>query len=164
MPDEPRLIYWDSNCFTSYINEYPDRLPALEAILDDAHRSSGKLVIVTSVLSKVEVAFSLEEQVHRALVADEEARIANLWADTSVIKLIEVHELIIDDARKLIRAAMTSGLSLKAADAIHLASAVSVGAREFETYDDKLYNPHYASETALIIRAPTTAQPRLPGA
>ncbi len=88
MADEARLIYWDSNCFTSYINEHPDRLPTLDAILDDAHRSSGKLVIVTSVLSKVEVAFSLEEQLTRVLVAEEEARIARLWADTSVIKLL----------------------------------------------------------------------------
>ncbi len=46
-------------------------------------------------------------------------------------------ELIVDTARPLIRAAMVSGLALKAADAIHLATAKHGGAAEVQTYDDK---------------------------
>ncbi len=130
---EPERIYWDANCFTYYINEDMERLPNLEAILDRVQRSDGKVQIVTSTISKVEVAFSLQEQAKRELSEDEESRIANLWADTSVVKLVEPHELIIDDARMMIRIAMTKGLALRAADAIHLASAKRIEAKEFHT-------------------------------
>jgi hypothetical protein len=58
----------------SYINRYQDRLVALESILEEAHGSGGGLVIITSVLSKVEVAFTLEEQQHRQLNSEEDAR------------------------------------------------------------------------------------------
>src|ERR1700680_937927 len=105
MPDEPRLIYWDACCFTYYINGDPQRLPTLEAVIDEVERSKGKIVIVTSVLSKVEVAFSVEERAARQLNEQEESRIAALWTDASVVNLIDVYELIVDDARNLIRAA-----------------------------------------------------------
>jgi hypothetical protein len=65
MPDEPRLTYWDAACFTSYINGDPHRLPHLESVLDEALRSKGKALVVTSVLSKVEVAFSVQERAAR---------------------------------------------------------------------------------------------------
>ncbi len=160
---EPERIYWDANCFTYYINEDMERLPNLEAILDRVQRSDGKVQIVTSTISKVEVAFSLQEQAKRELSEDEESRIANLWADTSVVKLVEPHELIIDDARMMIRIAMTKGLALRAADAIHLASAKRIEAKEFHTYDPKLWNEEYQKMAGLPIHAPETEQRRLPG-
>lgn len=143
------------------INADPQRLPVLEAVLEQAQRSDGKLQIVTSVISKIEVAFSLEESTRRRLDSQEEERINNLWLDTSVIKLVEVHELIADRARIFIREAMTRRLSLKAADAIHLATAASMGTKDFHTYDTALFNPGYASITGLTISEPTTPQPML---
>lgn len=162
MPDSSQLIYWDACCFTSYINGDVGRLPVLEAILDEVQADKGKSIIVTSVMSKVEVAFSLEEQTRRQLSPAEETRIAALWADTSVVRLIEFHELIADDAQRLVRMIMAQGLSLKAADAVHLATAMRYRASAFHTYDAKLLNPHYAAATQLTIMQPATDKPRLP--
>ena len=58
---------------------------------------------------------------------------------------------------------MVASLSLRSADALHLATAIHVGAVAFETYDDKLLNPQYATMTGLAIRMPAATQPRLPG-
>jgi predicted nucleic acid-binding protein len=165
MPDDPERIYWDANCFTYYINGDPERIPVLVAILDSVYDSKGKKQIVTSVISKVEVAFSLEEVVQRQLRQEEEERIANLWNDVSVIAPIEVHEVIVDRARWLIRQAMLKHLSLAAADAIHLASAVHVEAATFQatfhTYDARLHNREYVSLTGIEIGPPTVDQSRL---
>ncbi len=90
-----------------------------------------------------------------------DARIAKLWTDTSVVKLVEVHELIVNDARNIVRGVMPAGLALKANDAIHLATAKHIGATEFHTYDRKLLNPEYARVTELSIRVPSVSQPLL---
>jgi len=42
MPGEIQRIYWDANCFTYYINRDAQRMPTLEAILEQAHRGGGK--------------------------------------------------------------------------------------------------------------------------
>jgi predicted nucleic acid-binding protein len=74
-----------------------------------------------------------------------------------------VYELIVDEARNLIRQPMVSHLSLQVADAIHLATAIRVEAAELQTYDRKLLNPEYQRITGLTIREPFAAQPPLPG-
>ncbi len=54
MSGSRQRIYWDANCFLSFINQDPRWLPTLDLILEDAniHRT---LEIVTSVLSITEV-------------------------------------------------------------------------------------------------------------
>ena len=52
---EPRFLYWDTDVFLSYLNENPDRIQTLEAILDSVSQDKQHL-IVTSTISKVEVA------------------------------------------------------------------------------------------------------------
>ena len=52
---------------------------------------------------------------------------------------MEFYELIARDAQALIRWALEKGFSLKTADAIHIATADRLGAKEFHTYDEKLY-------------------------
>ena len=161
MPDDVDRIYWDSNCFAYLIDRNEERLPILTAILDGVVYSKGRRQIVTSVLSKVEVAYALTERVVRELSDEEEARIAALWDDVTVVAPIEVHEWIVDRARLLIRGALTQGLALKPADALHLASAMSVEARTFHTYDRKLHNPRYAEMTGFPIELPVAEQPKL---
>ena len=145
MPSELRRKYWDACCFTSYINEDRDRLPMLDAVLDEAQQSNGSIQIVTSTLSKVEVAFSVTERAKRQISPSEQERIASLWADTSVIYLVEPHELIMDDAADMVRQAMQNDLRLTPRDAIHLATAKRLSIPEFHTYDDKLMNDFYVS-------------------
>lgn len=59
MPDF-QYTYWDANVFISYLNNDNDRIPVLEAILE-AVESSKIARIVTSVISKVEVAWVAQE-------------------------------------------------------------------------------------------------------
>lgn len=84
-----------------------------------------------------------------------------MFADTATVRLVEPHELIMKLARVFIREAMMIKFSLKAADAIHLATAKHQGATEFGTYDDKLLNPEYGRITGLRIREPVAVQPSL---
>ena len=66
MTEAPRLTYWDAACFTWYINGDAERLPHLQAILDEVQQSRGRQQIATSVISKIEVAFSVQGRELRA--------------------------------------------------------------------------------------------------
>lgn len=158
MPDGLQRIYWDANPFLSYINGDPDRLPVLDALLDSASKGED-IEIVTSTISIAEVAFGRVEQTRQALDPAVERALDELWSDRSAIKLVDFDQLIARDARALMRTAITQGRRLQPADATHLASARSVGATEFHTYDQGLYK--YASDVGFTIRAPFTAKPRL---
>lgn len=132
---DPQLIYWDTNVFLDYINKNPARLPTIEAILDEMTKRD-KDKIVTSTLTKVEVAWSAIERLERYLRIDEEERIDDLWNDSSVVEFIEFNDAIALLARDFMRKGMESGgKRLKTNDAIHLASAIWVGALELNTYD-----------------------------
>ena len=98
----------------------------------------GKVVIVTSTLSIVEVAFAKQKKDQGVLIPEEEAKINNLWTPGSPVPLAEFHTSIALEARRLMRDAMASGIGLKPADAIHLATCRNLGIDEFHTYDGKL--------------------------
>jgi predicted nucleic acid-binding protein len=137
-------IYWDSCNFLSYINEMPDRVSILDALLASSASDTGTINLLTSELSKVEVAFGATEQLQRALVPEIEEKIDNLWADPSAVAVVEYHDGIGREARSLIRAAITRGWRLKPNDAIHLATAawlsrVGISIDEFHTYDHSLH-------------------------
>lgn len=67
MPDTRRDLYWDANVFLSYINEMPDRIQVLNALLEDSTSDHGTIKLYTSELSRVEVAFAASEQKQRSL-------------------------------------------------------------------------------------------------
>ena len=98
-------------------------MPVLEALLADSASNHGGIKIYTSALSKVEVSFGATEQKQRALDAETEDRIDNLWADPGAAVLVEFHDAIGREAKLLTRSAITQGWSLKPLDAIHLATA-----------------------------------------
>ncbi len=152
-----RLFYWDANLFLSYLNDDPTRVPTLEAILDEIS-NNGKDKIVTSVLSKVEVAWVATEKYNRALDPDEEARIDALWNDP-VIEFVDFNDEITYITRSLLRRAMSRGWGLRTNDAIHLASAEWVGAIEMNTYDDRLFK--YSELIGLDVKNPIAVQPKL---
>ena len=160
MPDTN--IYWDANPFLSYVNDYPGRMPTLDALLDSAAR--GGIKIYTSALSQVEVAFAASEQKRRVLDPREEQKIDALWSDLDVVEVVEYHNGIGRQARALIREGVTRGWSLKPLDAIHLATAqwlVSSGfaVDEFHTYDGGLEK--YAALVGFRICEPYTPQPKM---
>jgi predicted nucleic acid-binding protein len=156
MPGKLQFIYWDSCVFMSYINADPDRIDTLDAILDDIHKSNREKKIVTSILTKVEVASSATEHATRLLSPAIEQIIDDLWNDESVIGFIELHDGIAMRARGLMRQALAQGWSLKPPDAIHLASAQWLEVEELHTYDDKL--PRYGTMIGCKICEPYTTQ------
>ena len=155
---EPQFLYWDTSVFLSYLNENPDRIRTLQAILDKVTKEKQHL-IVTSTLSKVEVAWVAHEKLNRVLSHDEETRIDSLWDDSSVIEFVEFHDDIAISARDIMRTGMIKGWKLRVNDAIHLASAQSVQCYEVNTYDDKWKK--FEEIIGITIKEPSTSQPTL---
>ena len=164
MPDSTGAIYWDANCWLSYINAVADRLPVLDALLDASGGESDDVQLYTSALSKVEVAFSASEQQQQVLDTKTEGLIENLWHDPDAVVTVEFHDGIADIAKGLMRVAITRGWNLKPLDAIHLATAkwlsdLGLGVEEFHTYDGQLFR--WSSIVGFKILEPYTSQPKL---
>ena len=152
----PKRVYWDANVWQSYINGEADRLPVIDEILNESAKENGDLRLVTSELSKVEVAFATWEQLAGKLDDATEKAIDSLWSDRSALDVSEYHWLIGEEARALIRFAITKGWSLKPLDAMHLATAKWLGVNEFHTYDEKLYK--FAEYLGFPVCAPYRTQ------
>ncbi len=84
-----------------------------------------------------------------------------VWADTAVVQLLEYNQLVAQDARALLRRAMTLGAGLKPADAIHLASAARLACHAFHTYEAHKLT-RYGSWINCPIVQPHVTQPPLP--
>jgi predicted nucleic acid-binding protein len=159
MTDRPDVrLYWDANCFLSYINGIPDRLPDLDALLAEASR--GEVEILTSTISMVEVAFGQAEQDNKQLDPGVEAALNELWTPSSPIELVEFYPQIAQRAKDLMRSGLPMGWQLKPMDAIHLATAQHFEATYIHTYDDKL--DRYAADIGIPIVRPTAVRPLLP--
>jgi predicted nucleic acid-binding protein len=154
-----KRIYWDSCLWLSYVNGIPDRLPVLDALLAESASSTGNIEIYTSVISQVEVAFGKMEQDNHVLDPNIEEQIDQLWADRDAVKLVEYHDEIGKEARKLMRASVERGWKLKPIDAMHLATAKHMKINEFQTYDDHL--ERYSDDIGCDIQKPHTLNPRL---
>jgi len=157
MPDRKKS-YLDANVMLSYVNGDVDRLPTVDAILAEGKTYWRSLY--TSMLSQVEVAFGAAEQATKALDEETEKKIDSLWLPGSPIRLVEYYRLIGDDARSLMRVAISKGWSLKPMDAIHLGTARRQEVDEFLTYDPALEK--YAEVAGFNICEPYAVQPMLP--
>lgn len=157
MPNSVDYIYWDSGVVTAYMNEEDARAPIIEAILEKISESKGATKLVTSTLSKVEVAFVVTEKAAEQLSAEAEKMIDDFWADNSVIELVEFHDVIAMKARALIRGGLIHGWHLKPADAIHLATAQWIGVSELQTYNLKHFE-RYEALLGFRVREPSIDQ------
>ena len=127
MPAELPAAYFDANVALAYVSGEAHRAVVVRELLRQA--DDGRRRIYTSTLSIVEVAFGAQEKGQGVLDKETEARIDGLWPpDGRPIALVEPSVAVMRRARRLIRTAMTTGRSLKAADAVHLATALAVGA------------------------------------
>ena len=153
MDRDERLVYWDSCCFTHFIENDPGKADLLESLLLSS--GNGGFQIVTSALSIAEVAFVASErgQLNDVVVDQIEA----LWADTLAVRIAEFHEGIARATRDLLRECASRGWTgLRSADAIHLTTAKLLGAAEIHTYDSKWLR--YAEIVGIPIGEPTTLQ------
>lgn len=136
MPSESYRIYWDSDVIISYLGEEQDRVKTLEEILSDVAASDGKKKIITSEVSKVEVAYITTEKASRSLLDDTEKKIDDFWRDDSVIELVEFGDHVAPIARSFMRECLANGWRvLKPMDSIHLATAKWAQVKEFHTYN-----------------------------
>lgn len=160
MPKKARRLYWDSNVFLDYINANPANVNTIASLLHEIEKNDDD-IILTSVLSKVEVAFAAYEKTQGALDPQVEADIDALWEDPSVIELIDLNDDITLKARSLLREALKRGWArLTPRDAIHLASAQWVQViDEFHTGDEDL--DKYSALIGCRICRPHILQPRL---
>ncbi len=90
-----------TNVFLSYINGHAARLPVIDAVLEESQR--GDLTIITSTISLTEVAFAEMEKQNRVLEPAQEQAIDALFSDREVVTLIDFHELVAREARRLLR-------------------------------------------------------------
>lgn len=156
MPESPRL-YRDACIFLSYINGISERLPDIDAVLEEARQK--KVEIVTSSITITEVAYGALEQ--GALDSTIDEKINKLWIPPSPVQMVDFYRSIAYKAKGLMRRGKLESRKLKPMDAIHLGTAVQVGATELNTYDGDLlkWNPYV---TELAIRHPVPNSPQLP--
>ena len=160
MANARTVIYWDTSVFLAYLSNDAAHMPTLDALLEEITGSAGKTIIVTSVVSKVEVAYTQEEAVKRTMQSEVEAAIDALWTDSSVFELVELHDEIALSARTLMRSAKSQGHKLKPMDAIHLATAKWIGANALHTYDLADFKK-FEPMIGVSIIEPFVAQPKL---
>src|SRR5215510_14576111 len=102
-PLKPVRIYWDRDVFLSYFNKSPGRFSELQTILDDVRASQGYYKIVTSVLTKVEVAYIAPERTAPDDYPNVETILDAFWGTIHIVELIEVSDDVVTQARGLIR-------------------------------------------------------------
>jgi predicted nucleic acid-binding protein len=137
MPDEVRRIYWDSCVPLSYLNDDPSRVPTIEELFKQAR--AEEIELLTSAVSRVEVAFVQSEKADGVLDAEAEEAIEAFWSPGSPIKTVEFYDLIADSAKALIRRGIEQDWgNLKPMDAIHIATAQRMQVSEMHSYDDRV--------------------------
>ncbi len=159
MPDS-HLIYWDSCAFLSYINEHPQRIAHLDAVLEEIEKGDGGHLLVTSTLTKAEVAYGADEKTNHQLDPDTEDRINALWLPGGPVTFVEFHSDIADRARNLMRVAVQRQWKLTPLDAVHLATAEWVDVDELHTYDGNLAK--LATLIGCLVCEPYALQTKLP--
>jgi hypothetical protein len=88
MPGESApLIYLDACVLLSYIDDDADRAPIIEELFRRSR--AGEIDLITSVLSRVEVAYDSAEKAEQALDAEAEEKIDALWTAPSPIETVE---------------------------------------------------------------------------
>lgn len=143
MPKSIQRYYWDSCVFISYLENEPARAPIIHAHWERAAQR-GDIQILTSAITKVEVAYLQTEKINRTLSLTELQRIDDMW-DNPLVLMVEASDPVMLIARGLVRDAMAQGQTIKPYDATQLASAIWVHRNtpdpivEFYTYDARLY-------------------------
>ncbi len=157
MPSGKRLrVYVDSCVLLAYIGNEEHRADTVQSVLEDAR--SGKIDLLTSVLSITEVAYVATEIMDPAANED---RIDQLWTPASPITVIDVSQRVARAARSVIRRARREGFrGVRSADAIHLGAADLQGCSRFFTYEKETTREQWSGLIEATVSEPYTDNPR----
>jgi predicted nucleic acid-binding protein len=149
-------IYCDSSVFLAYLNAEIGRIENVEPLFEHIRQDQNQLII-TSVLSIVEVSRASREKMMKISRNPQQVNailqeIDTLWQEKSLLKLIDISESVAYQAREFTRKGEALGYRLKNIDALHLASAKIIEAKEFLTYDGDFTK--MAEITGLTIKFP----------
>lgn len=128
------VYYWDASVFLAYVKEEHGRSDTVLDLLEEC--DNGNIDIWTSTLSIAEVTRG-NTQPGKIVPMKTQNIIDALWEPPSKIKLVEVTQMVVKEARNVIRAIHGNARKgIKSVDAIHLASAIQKEIREVHTYDN----------------------------
>jgi len=146
-------IYWDSACFLSHFHAEEGKAGKCDGVLDRAER--GEVLIVTSALTLAEVLWMRGEP----RIPQKKAELVQKFFRRSYIRVYNVSRKLAESAQTLVWEN-----SIKPKDAIHVATALHLGADALETFDRDLIGKSGTVGTPLLlIREPSAAaQGRLP--
>ena len=157
--DISKPTYYLDSCVLIDLIERPDsEEPAKTISAAFAAADDGKINLVTSTLTIVEVTYAKQELERKSLDPIVEQKIEQLWHPaSSPIRLVDVHEIIVREALRLLRDNLKRGWTkTRSADAIHLITAKRELADEFWSNDHamkkwgevlgfKVCSPHFDS-------------------
>src|SRR5438874_2710843 len=159
MPAEAEAVYLDASVLLAYVSGEEGRAEVVGQVLTAA--AEGKLQLRTSTISIAEVAVGVWDVAAAAPTREAEAAIDLLWHPESVIGLIDASSAVMRRARDMIRKAKVLGYGLRSADAIHLASAVTLpDTTRIFVYERKA--PRWAELAGLEAGEPFVVEPPLP--
>ena len=140
-------IYWDSACFLSHFNAEVGQTEKCDGVLERAER--GEVLIVTSALTLAEVLWMRGEQ----KLPREKAELVQRFFRRSYIRVYNVSRKLAEAAQSLVW-----DNSIKPKDAIHVATAIHLGADALETFDKNLLSKSgTVGKPLLLIREPQAA-------
>lgn len=151
----PEFTYCDSCIFLAYFKDEEDHAEVVAQLLEEVQQDTNRKLL-TSIFSITEVAKAAVDKSRTAsdLISIEE--LDTLWENTSLVQLADFHIKLARMARDLVR----KHSSLKAKDAVHLATAQLHDASVFFTYDKKLFR--LSDSYNFDIEEPYLRQMRLP--
>lgn len=145
-------IYWDSDCFLSYLQAEKIKVDKCEGVIQRAER--GEVLIVTSALTLAEVLWMRGAP----RLSKDKALLVQRFFRRSFIRVYNVTRKLSESAQVLVW-----DHNIKPKDAIHVATAIHLNVSALETFDEKLIaNSGTVGKPLLLIREPqATAQGRL---
>lgn len=119
--------YWDSDAFLGYLAEEEDKYDACQSVLEAA--SQGRVLIVTSALTLAEVLFVKKGP----RVPREKRELVELFFKSAFISVQNVTRYTSEQARNLVW-----DYNIRPKDALHVATALQLGAPVLNTFDKGL--------------------------
>ncbi len=132
--DKPRRIYWDSCIFISHITDEKRNNPAEISGINDVVKDvdSNKIILITSVVSRVEVLRDLGKERDKFINVLKSPNIQEIEVSKSIAQMA-------GDIRHQFQEA--SICKLNTPDAIYLATALYSKVDEFHTFDGEGEQP-----------------------